>query len=113
MTGPCRKLPIVDRQETTQSGRSPFLKAVIPAKRSLDHFVRLQDQLLRNGQPDRLGGLQVDDELDPRRLLDGQVPGLRALEDLVYVGGCPIIMFRVALSVTHQSAGLHEAGAPE
>src|SRR5947208_12866065 len=99
--------------QSTQSGRSSFLKTVIPAKTSLDHFVRLQDQLLRNGQPDRLRGLEIDYELDLRRLLDGQVPGLRALEDLVYVGGCPIIMFRVVLSVTHQSAGLHEGGAPE
>src|SRR5947208_1322373 len=87
--------------QSTQSGRSSFLKAVIPAKRSLDHFVRLQDQLLRNGQPDRLRGLQVDDELDLRSLFDGQVAGFRALEDLVDVRGSSIVMFRVVLSVAH------------
>src|SRR5438552_8814519 len=93
--------------------RSSFLKAVITAKRSLDHFVRLQDQPLRNSPPDRLRGLEIDYALDLRRLLDGQVPGLRALEDLVCVGGCPIIMFRVVMSVSHQCAGLYGYPRPE
>src|SRR5207253_7247375 len=100
------------RPPSTQSGRSSFLKAVIYA-RSLDHLVRLQKQLLRNGESYRLRGLEIDYELELRRLLDGQVPGLRALEDLVHVGGCPIELFPGDLSVTHQCAGLHGSPCPE
>jgi len=33
----------------------------------------------RDRQAERLGGLQVDDQLEPRRLLNGQVRGLGAL----------------------------------
>src|SRR5689334_7157290 len=83
------------------------------SSRSLDHLVRLQEQLLRNRQPDRLRSLQVDDELDLRGLLDGEVGGLRALEYLVDIRGCPIVMCPVVLSVAHQSAGLDESTAPE
>src|SRR5207245_6302107 len=31
---------------------------------SLDHLIRSQQQRLRNGQPERLGGLQIDHQLD-------------------------------------------------
>src|SRR6266699_588690 len=36
--------------------------------------------------PERLGGLEVDEQLELRRLLDGEIGGLGALEDLVHVG---------------------------
>jgi hypothetical protein len=35
-----------------------------------------------NPQAERFGGLEVDDELELRRLLDGKVPGLGTLENL-------------------------------
>src|SRR5439155_574518 len=40
-----------------------------------------------NREPEGLGGLEVDDQLELRRLLDGEVAGLGALEDFVHVGG--------------------------
>jgi hypothetical protein len=61
-------------------------KAVIHA-RSFDHFVRAKQKVLR--KPDRLGGLEIDYELDLRRLLGGQVARVRTPEDLVNVGSCP------------------------
>ena len=36
-----------------------------------------------NGEPNRLGGLEVDDQLELRRLFNEKVAGLRTLEDLV------------------------------
>src|SRR5258706_6708583 len=93
-----------------QRGRRPYLKPAIHA-RSLDHRVRLHEQLLRNRQADGLPGLQVDDELEFRGLLDRQVAGLRTLEYLVDIRGCPIVMFRVVLSVTHQSSGIRQKSA--
>jgi hypothetical protein len=47
--------------------------------------IRPQQQPLRDRQPERLRGLPADHQLELRRLLDGQVAGARALEDLVDV----------------------------
>jgi hypothetical protein len=51
----------------------------------LYYLVRPQQQPLRDRQPERLGGLEVDDQFELRRLLDGQVGGLGAFENLVDV----------------------------
>ena len=41
-----------------------------------------------DSQPDRLGGLQVDDEPEFGRLLNRQIGGLGAFQDLVDIAGC-------------------------
>jgi hypothetical protein len=38
---------------------------------------------LGDGEPQRLGGLEVDHEIELARLLHGQFGGLGALEDLI------------------------------
>src|SRR5690348_14288192 len=48
---------------------------------------RAQEQRRRNGDVQRLGGLEIDRQLERGRLLHGQVPRPRALEDLVDVAG--------------------------
>ena len=53
----------------------------------MDHLVRPRQHRRRDRQPEGLGGLEVDDQLELGRLLDGQIPGLRTLENLVHVGG--------------------------
>jgi len=54
-------------------------------------FIRLlcppAKAVLRNRQPDRLRGLEINEELEVRGLLDGKIPWLCALENLVDVGG--------------------------
>jgi hypothetical protein len=45
----------------------------------LDHVVGSQQQRLRNRQPECLGGLEVDDELEFRGLLDWEVGWLGTL----------------------------------
>src|SRR5260370_40273548 len=50
-----------------------------------DHFVSQQLHRYRYIDAERLGGLHVDDQLEPGGLLDGEVGGLGALEDLVHV----------------------------
>ncbi len=47
----------------------------------LDHLVRPDQQRLRNRQAEGLRGLEVDDQLERRRLLHGDITGLRALYD--------------------------------
>src|SRR5262245_63624730 len=55
----------------------------------LDDVIRPQQQRLRDRQTERFSGLHVEDQLELRGLLDGQVGRLGALEDLVHVGGRP------------------------
>ena len=53
----------------------------------LDDLVRAHQERLRDREAERLRGLEVDDQLELGRLLDRQVGGLGALEDLVHVSG--------------------------
>jgi len=48
-----------------------------------DHLICPEKEWLRDGQPERPRGLEVDDQLESSRLLDGQICGLRAFENLV------------------------------
>ena len=52
------------------------------ADRLLNHFVRPRQYRLRNDEAEVLGSFQVDYQIELRRLLDGQVAGLGALENL-------------------------------
>src|SRR5207245_1440358 len=52
-----------------------------------DHLIRLEEDMWGNRQPERLGSLEVDDQLELHRLLHRQVGGLGAFEDLVHIGG--------------------------
>lgn len=51
------------------------------------HLVRSHLHRQRHGRTERLRGLQIDDVLKPRRLLDGKVGWLLAAQDPVEVGG--------------------------
>ena len=56
----------------------------------MDHLIRPREHRRWDRQAEGLRGLQIDDELELRRLLDGQIGRFRALEDLVdKVGGPP------------------------
>src|SRR6267142_3243301 len=55
----------------------------------LDHLVSPLEQRLGDRQPERLRGLQVDHQLELRRLLDRQIRGLRASKDPVDVDSGP------------------------
>src|SRR5688500_7770079 len=55
---------------------------------SLDHLIRPPQQRRRDREAERFGGLEVDSEVELRRLLNWQIGRLRALQDLVYVNSC-------------------------
>ena len=49
----------------------------------LNDFIRPRQHVRRNRQADLLGGFEIDDELELRRLLDGKIGGLGAFQNLV------------------------------
>jgi hypothetical protein len=48
---------------------------------SLDNFVDTGEQQWRHREAERLGGLEIDDQLEPSRLLNGQVGSFLAFEN--------------------------------
>jgi hypothetical protein len=52
---------------------------------SLDDFVGRGHQRRQNGEAEGFGGLEVNDQLETRRLIDRQIAGLCAFQDLVDV----------------------------
>src|SRR5262249_23760354 len=72
----------------------------------LNDLIGLAEQRLRDRQPERLRGLEVDDQLESRWLLDGQVAGFGALENLVHVGcSAPRQIGRIR-SIGHEAPGI-------
>src|SRR5215475_10908860 len=62
----------------------------------------------RNGQAKRFRGLELDDELESCRLLDGQVGRPCALQDLVHVMRRPPKLSVVAQAIGHEATSLGE-----
>jgi hypothetical protein len=56
---------------------------------SFDHLVGASEERGRHGQAQRLGGLEIDYQLELGWLLDGQVRGLSPFDDLVNVASRP------------------------
>src|SRR2546425_11680605 len=81
--------------------RSPAFETVL-----LDHLVRPQQQRRRDRQAEGFGRLEVDDKFKLRGLLDGEISGLGALEDLVHVGRRAPNQFRYARSIRHKPTAL-------
>jgi hypothetical protein len=57
------------------------------ARASLDHLVGTSEEGRRHFQAKRLGGLQIDDEIELGRLLDREVSGLCSAHNLVDIFG--------------------------
>src|SRR4030095_1693428 len=78
----------------------------------LDDLIGPLQQRLRDGEADRLGRLEVDDQLELRGLLDGQVAGLGAFQDLVHVGGGAPLQVKKVCAIGHKTASLRVLAVP-
>src|SRR5262245_36048297 len=87
-------------------GRSSSQLAALVEHGLFDDVVRSQQQCLWDRQAQRLGGLEVDHQLELRRLFNRQVGWLGPLENLVHVGGGAPEEIRVISTVTNESTGL-------
>src|SRR5438067_6389231 len=75
-----------------------------PSTPSLDHLVGAQQKRFGDRQPERLGGGQIEGEIELSRLLDRKVAWLRSAQNLVdIVGGAPV-QVRLVWSIGHQTS---------
>src|SRR5262249_52346585 len=73
-----------------------------------DHLGRLEEDSRGNREAEGLGGLEVDDQLELRGLLHGQVARRGAFEDLVHIGGGAPERVRQARAIGHEASVFHE-----
>src|SRR6266567_3783889 len=81
--------------------------------RLLDHFVRPPQQRRRDRQAERLGGLQINDELERRHLLDRYLADLRPPQNLVDGLGQQSAGFAGVKAVGHEAAFRGKVGRSE
>src|SRR5262245_5866994 len=74
------------------------------ANRLLDDLVCPQQHGLRDRQPKRPCRLAIDSQFELGRLLDGEVPGPGALENLIHVSGRPPEQIAKVRPVGHEAA---------
>src|SRR5438093_12328681 len=82
-------------QHSLPSGRYPLLgpdfhrldRTSLRLAHSLDHLVGAQEERLGDRQAKRLGGVQIDDEIELGRLLDRDVAWLGPSQNLVNIVG--------------------------
>jgi len=72
---------------------------------SFDHLVGAREERLWHGEAERLGGLEIDDQLDPGALVDRQIGGFLTLEDPSGVNADLVKGSREARSIADQAAG--------
>src|SRR6266516_892619 len=75
---------------------------------SFDHLVGEREQSVRYLEPERLGSLDVDHQLESARLDDGQVRGSRTFENAAGISADLLYQLGSVAIVADQSAGRNE-----
>ena len=71
----------------------------------LDQLIGASEQLARQGQTERFGGFQVDQELELGRLINRNVARFASFENLVHVIGHAPEQLRKIDGIAHERAG--------
>src|SRR6202011_2346397 len=79
-----------------------------PVADLLDHLVGEREQIVRDFDAERLGSLEIDDQLELGQLHNRQIGGLFALEDSPGVDALLTIWVNKAGSIAHQAASCGE-----
>src|SRR5262249_57893995 len=74
---------------------------------SLNQLGRPSKHLRRNRNADLLRRLEIDHQLELRRLLHRQIGGLGALQDFVYIPGYKPIAVHEVRPVRHESTSIY------
>src|SRR5262245_6569534 len=64
-----------------------------------DHLIGTLLEMERNVEAERLGGLEVDDQIELDWSLDGKLTRLRALEDTIGIGRRPLKIIELVVAV--------------
>ena len=91
-----------ERQLRAKTGREQAQQRV--GGRLLDDLVGAREERVQDGEPERLGSLQVDDQFVFRRRLHREVGRLLALEDAVDIPGCSAELIDQIGRKGHQAA---------
>src|SRR5215470_13199175 len=98
--------PAVLRRQAARRRAPPPCQRGTRGGPSLNDLIRPRQHRRRDGQAERLGGLEVDDELELGRLLDREIGGLGTLEDLCHIGSGASIEISEIRAVAHEGACL-------
>src|ERR1700730_8431841 len=72
---------------------------------SFNNLISLDEYRLRNGKVERLGGFEIDHQLELGGLQDRQIGWLLALEDAADIDAKLAIQIRSIYPIAHQTAG--------
>src|SRR5258707_111956 len=98
------------KQQPPDPCKRPKAGMTAPRKALFDDLIRALQERRRDRQAERLGGLEVDHEVELRRLLDRQIARPGAPKDLVNVPGEATQHVGIINRVGHQSANVDERG---
>src|SRR5262245_27369370 len=93
-------------------GRLPARTAWHTRPPSVNDLVRALQERWRDRQPDRLRGAEIYDQLELRRLLDGEVGWFGALEDPVHIGGRAPFQVKIVCTIAHETTDLRVLPQP-
>src|SRR5215471_5270207 len=75
---------------------------------SLDYFICSRQHIRRDRQANLFGGFEIDDQLKLGRLLDRDVGGFAALQNLIDLGSSPPPQVLTVRAVRHETTGINK-----